>query len=212
MSESVVLKTINTRYSALSESNCCLSCGGAVDKAPVKPGDFCLDLGSGRGNDVIRMADKAGQNGHAYGLDVSDGMIRKAERNAQKLGIENVSFIQSELEVIPLENDSIDIIISNCTINHAADKDKVWKEIYRVLKNSGRFVISDIYSTEIVPDTYKNDPVAISECWAGSDTRDIYIETLKNAGFDDIIVHEESEPYAKGEIKVVSWTIEGIKK
>ncbi len=212
MSESVVIKTINNRYSALSESNCCLSCGGAVDKAPVKVGNVCLDLGSGRGNDVIRMADKAGKDGFAYGLDVSDGMIRKAQRNAEKLGIENVSFLQSELEIIPLEDDSIDVVISNCTINHAADKQKVWNEVNRVLKNGGLFVVSDIYSIVEVPKKFKTDPVAISECWAGSDTREIYMATLKNAGFDKVKVYEESDPYVKGEIEVVSWTIEGIKK
>lgn len=203
---------IQKRYDDLAEATCCLSCGGAVDHAKAKEGEVCVDLGSGRGTDVIRMAQEVGQQGRAVGIDASEGMIRKAKRHADKLGMVNVEFIQSELEQLPLEDNSVDLIISNCTINHAADKQQVWNEIYRILREGGRFVISDIYSTDDVPSEYKNDPVAIAECWAGSVTRYNYMEQLQIAGFTNVHVIEESKPYPKGEIEVCSWTISATKK
>jgi len=208
-SESV--KAIDLRYGELAETSCCLSCGGAINHSDPKEGEVCVDLGSGRGTDVLRMAEEIGPNGHAYGIDISDGMLEKARKTAKKLGVENASFLKAELEALPLDDNSADLLISNCTINHASDKDAVWEEIYRVLKAGGRFVVSDIYATEPVPEEYRNDPQAIAECWAGSVTRDEYIIQLASAGFKDVQILEESEPYEKGSIKVVSWTIYGTK-
>jgi len=206
-----ILGQINKRYSSLAESNCCLSCGGAINYTDTRQGEICLDMGSGRGNDVLRLADMTGPDGFVYGLDVSDGMIEKARKNAEKFDVNNVRFLQSELEVIPVADDHLDLVISNCTINHARDKDQVWKEIFRVLKPGGRFVVSDIYSSEPVPEEYRNDPVAVAECWAGSVTRDEYMEQLRDAGFTDIEIIEESAPYPKGKIEVSSFTIRGYK-
>ena len=208
---SETVKAIDTRYGELAESSCCLSCGGAINHSNAKEGEVCVDLGSGRGTDVLRMAEEVGSKGHAYGIDISDGMLEKAKKTASKLGIENATFLKAELEALPLEESSVDLVISNCTINHASDKEAVWEEIYRILKGGGRFVVSDIYSTEPVPEEYRNDPQAIAECWAGSVTRDEYIMQLADAGFSDVQVLEESEPYEKGSIKVVSWTIYGTK-
>jgi len=205
------INPINLRYSELAEKSCCLSCGGAINYSKPMPGEFCIDLGSGRGTDALRLAESVGSTGFVYGVDISDGMLEKARLNAQKLQILNVGFIQSDLENIPIPDATADLIISNCTINHASNKLKVWKEIYRLLKEGGRFVVSDIYATQPVPEQYKNDPVAISECWAGSDTREIYMQTLKQAGFKDITVLEESKPYSKGLINVCSFTIFGRK-
>ncbi|HEY9125039.1 MAG TPA: methyltransferase domain-containing protein [Bacteroidales bacterium] len=198
---------INKRYSELAKSDCCLSCGGAINYSEVKPGEVCVDLGSGRGTDVIRLAESVGQNGFVYGIDISDGMIEKAIDTAKRLNVTNVKFVRSELEKIALDDAVADLVISNCTINHASDKQMVWNEIYRILKKGGRFVVSDIYSTSPVPDEYRNDPVAVSECWAGSVTRDEYLSQLENAGFSSVNIIEESAPYDKGKIKVVSWTI-----
>lgn len=201
------LKEINTRYTALAESECCLSCGGAINYAEPLAGEICVDLGSGRGTDVIRMAESVGHTGFVYGIDISDGMLEKALQNAAKFKTTNVRFVKSELEKIDLKDDTADLIISNCTINHAENKQAVWNEIYRILKKGGRFVISDIYSTSPVPDEYKNDPVAIAECWAGSVTREAYLNQLEKAGFSSVNILEESAPYDKGKIKVSSWTI-----
>lgn len=203
---------IEVRYSELAEDNCCLSCGSAIEYSHAKPGEVCVDLGSGRGTDVIRLAEEVGEDGFAIGVDVSDGMLRKAEKNAAKLGVGNVSFVKSELEDIQVGTGLVDLVISNCTINHAKDKYKAWGEIERILKNSGRFVVSDIYSTAEVPEQYRNDPQAVAECWAGSTTKQEYLETLQKVGFKDIEIIEESAPYPKGEIEVVSFTIAGRKK
>jgi arsenite methyltransferase len=198
---------INKRYSELADSGCCLSCGGALSHSGAIEGEVCVDLGSGRGTDVLRLAETVGMSGFVYGVDISEGMIRKAVSTAENLGITNVKFILSPLEEIKLPADRADLIISNCTINHANDKQAVWNEIFRILKQGGRFVVSDIYSLEPIPDEYRNDPVAISECWAGSVTRGEYLVHLKKAGFPSVEVIEESEPYEKGKVLVSSWTI-----
>lgn len=202
---------INKRYSELAESSCCLSCGGAINYSKPQPGEVCVDLGSGRGNDVFRMAEEVGNTGFAYGIDISEGMIEKANRTKEKLDIKNVAFIRSELEKIDLPDATANLLISNCTINHASDKEAVWKEIYRILKPGGRFVVSDIYSSAPVPEEYRNDPVAVSECWAGAVTKTEYFGTVVAAGFTQLKINEESAPYAKGKIMVSSMTLQGTK-
>ena len=202
---------INERYSKLAEDTCCLSCGGAINHSYPLPGEVCVDLGCGRGNDVIRMAQEVGDQGLVYGLDISDGMIEKAKKNAAKLDITNAQFIKSELESLKLPSNIANLVISNCTINHASDKKAVWNEIFRILKNGGRFVVSDIYSLEDVPDEYKNDPVAVSECWAGSIKKDEYLKIIADVGFNGVEILEESQPYAKGKIEISSFTVYGKK-
>ncbi len=203
------IKEINKRYSELAESECCLSCGGAIHYAAAQVGEICVDLGSGRGTDVLRMAEAVGATGFVYGIDVSDGMLEKARLNAAKFHVTNVSFINSQLETIALPDKVADLVISNCTLNHAADKQAVWNEIHRILKKNGRFVISDIYATTPIAEEFRNDPVAVSECWAGAVTRDEYMQHLENAGFNLIEILEESAPYPKGNAEVVSFTIAG---
>lgn len=211
MAETKSIEAINIRYSELAEESCCLSCGGAIDKAEAQPGERCADLGSGRGQDVLKLADQVGAEGYVYGLDISEGMIRKARKNAEKFEVSNVKFLQTDLENLPLDDEALDLVISNCTINHASDKQAVWNEIFRVLNKGGRFIISDIYSIQEVPEKYRTDPEAIAECWAGSVTKEVYMDQLFRAGFRDITVLEESRPYAKGEIEVSSWTLLGFK-
>jgi len=203
---------INIRYSALAQDeSCCLSCGGALDKSEAATGDVCVDLGSGRGTDAMRLAEVVGEGGFVYGFDLSDGMISKAKKTAERMGVRNVEFIQTDLSQIPLKDKSVDIVISNCVLNHISDKQKIWNEIYRILKKGGAFTVSDIYSSETVPSEYANDPTAIAECWAGSVTKDVYLETLAKAGFDNIEILEESAPYKKGKIYCSSWTIRGTR-
>ena len=161
-------QSINERYSKLSETTCCLSCGGAINHADVKPGEICIDLGSGRGNDVIRMAETVGKKGFVFSIDLSDGMVEKARKNIAKFDIQNAEIIQSVMEKLPLEYNSVNVAISNCTIDYSLDKPAVWSEINRVLKPGGRFVVSDIYATSPITEEYRNDPEAIAECWAGA--------------------------------------------
>jgi arsenite methyltransferase len=204
-------REIDKRYSKLAESTCCLSCGGAINYSGAAEGEVCVDLGSGRGTDVMRLAEEVGDSGFVYGIDISEGMIQKATITADRLGIKNVRFIDCHLENIGLEDDIANLVISNCTINHSSDKQAVWNEIFRILMKGGRFVVSDIYSIDPVPEEYRNDPVAVSECWAGSVTRDEYLVQLQKAGFDSIRILEESVPYEKGKVMVASWTIAGRK-
>lgn len=203
---------INKRYSSLADSACCLSCGGAINYSEVSEGEICVDLGSGRGTDVLRLAETAGENGFVYGIDISEGMLNKARKTAEQLGISNVMFICSPLEKIKLEDNLADLVISNCTINHSSDKQAVWNEIFRILRNGGRFVVSDIYSLSPVPDEYRNDPVAVAECWAGAATKEEYLDHLEKAGFSSVRIIEESAPYEKGKVMVSSWTIAGQKQ
>lgn len=208
----MALIEIKNRYTVLANDSCCLSCGGAIDYSKPQPGETCLDLGSGRGTDVLRMAEEVGEIGFVYGLDIAEGMLKKAKSTAKKMGVSNVEFIQSELDVIPLDDSSVDLIISNCTINHAGSKQDVWNEVYRVLKKGGRFVVSDIYSLQPVPEKYSKDPQSIAECWGGAETKEKYFYQLNKAGFNKIEILEESSPYKKGSIEVASFTIRGFKE
>ena len=205
------ISSINIRYDELAATECCLSCGGAINYAKPQTGEVCVDLGSGRGTDALRMADEVGETGFVYGVDISEGMLEKSRQNAAKFEIKNVRFLCCELGKIDLTDSIADLVISNCTINHAADKEAVWSEVYRILKKGGRFVVSDIYATSPISEEFRNDPVAIAECWAGSVTRDEYLSTLTKSGFTEIEIIEESKPYQKGKAEVASITIAGKK-
>jgi arsenite methyltransferase len=205
------IKEINNRYSELATTDCCLSCGGAIDYSKPVPGEICADLGSGRGTDVMRLAEQVGSAGYVYGIDISEGMIAKAKETTSRLDVSNVSFLRSDLEKILLFDETIDLLISNCTLNHASDKQAVWDEIFRILKKGGRFVVSDIYAVEAIPEEFRNDPVAVAECWAGAVLRNEYMATLEKAGFANVEILEESKPYAKGKGLVASFTISGKK-
>jgi SAM-dependent methyltransferase len=204
-------QAIDLRYSGLAESSCCLSCGGAVDHGAPREGEVCVDLGSGRGQDVLRMAEAVGPQGMVYGIDTATGMLQKARRTAEKMGVTQVRFLEGELDSLPLPDGHVDLVVSNCTLNHARDKAAVWREIHRVLAPGGRFVVSDIYSLEEVPATYRDDPAAVAECWAGAVTRQAYLDTVLGAGLEDVAIVEESEPYDKGRIRVASFTLRGSK-
>ncbi len=202
---------IQRRYTGLAEQECCLSCGGAVNLSNPRPGETCIDLGCGKGTDLIRLREAVGEQGLVYGVDIAEGMLAKAGKTIEKFGYTNVRLVRSELETLQLGDAIADLVISNCTLNHAADKRAAWSEIKRVLKKGGRFVVSDIYATAPVPAEYAADPVAVAECWAGAITRDEYITILQEQGFKNIVVLEESKPYAKGKIAVVSFTVAAMK-
>jgi len=204
-----VIDAIDTRYSGLAETSCCLSCGGAADLSAAAPGEVCVDLGSGQGADVLKLAAIVGPEGHAYGVDTSEAMLRRGKRTAEKLGVANASFIHATFDAIALPDATANLVISNCSINHAPDKARVWGEVFRILKPGGRFVVSDIYSLEPVPEAYRNDPDAVAECWAGAVEKPVYLKTLEQTGFTGIAILEESTPYEKGKIRVASFTIAG---
>lgn len=200
---------IDQRYGPLAEQNCCLSCGVTLEWATPKHGEVCADLGSGRGHDVLRLAAIVGDVGLVHGVDQNPQMIARARREADKLDLTNVQFHQAQLDDTGIADASVDLVVSNCTLNHAPDKDAVWREVFRILKPGGRFVISDIYASAPVPEQYRDDPSAIAECWGGALTRDEYLAGVSAAGFTSIGVLSESDPYDKGAIQVASITIGG---
>jgi ubiquinone/menaquinone biosynthesis C-methylase UbiE len=167
-----------------------LGCGNPTALAELKAGETVLDLGSGGGIDVLLSARRVGPTGRAFGLDMTDEMLAVAEENKRKSGLENVTFLKGEIEHIPLPDNSVDVIISNCVINLSGDKDRVLREAFRVLKPGGRFAVSDVVVRGDVPDTIKKNMELWIGCVAGALSDDEYIAKLAKAGFDDIDIEE----------------------
>jgi SAM-dependent methyltransferase len=163
-----------------------LGCGNPTALAHLKPGETVLDLGSGGGIDVLLSARRVGPTGKAYGLDMTDEMLALANDNKRKAGIENVEFLKGEIESVPLPENSVDVIISNCVINLSADKDKVLREAFRVLKPGGRFAVSDVVTRgEILPEI-RQSVLAWVGCIAGALEENDYRSKLSAAGFEQI--------------------------
>ena len=166
-----------------------LGCGNPAALAELKPGEVVLDLGSGGGIDVLLSAKRVGPTGKAYGLDMTDEMLALARENQQKSGLTNVEFLKGEIENIPLPDDSVDVIISNCVINLSADKDRVLAEAFRVLKPGGRFAVSDVVVRgDHVPDAVRRSMELWIGCVAGALEERSYREKLRGAGFENIEV------------------------
>lgn len=163
-----------------------LGCGNPTALAQLSPGQTVLDLGSGGGIDVLLSAKRVGPSGKAYGLDMTDEMLALARENQKKSGIENAEFLTGEIEHIPLPDQSVDVIISNCVINLSADKDRVLREAFRVLKPGGRFAVSDVVVRGTVPDEVRKDMLLWVGCIAGALKDSDYIAKLAKAGFDQI--------------------------
>ncbi len=163
-----------------------LGCGNPTALAKLNPGDVVLDLGSGGGIDVLLSAKRVGASGKAYGLDMTDEMLALANENKRKAAITNVEFLKGEIEDIPLPDNSVDVIISNCVINLSADKDRVLREAYRVLKPGGRFAVSDVVTRgEVLPEI-RQSVLAWVGCIAGALEENDYRRKLSAAGFEQI--------------------------
>jgi SAM-dependent methyltransferase len=160
-----------------------LGCGNPTALAELRPGETVLDLGSGGGIDVLLSARRVGPTGFAYGLDMTDEMLALAEQNRQKAGAENVKFLKGTIEQIPLPDNAVDVIISNCVINLSADKDAVLSEAFRVLKPGGRFAVSDMVVTRDLPEAVQRSMEAWAGCVAGALHQRDYIAKLTAAGF-----------------------------
>jgi arsenite methyltransferase len=163
-----------------------LGCGNPTALAELKPGEIVLDLGSGGGIDVLLSARRVGPSGKAYGLDMTDEMLALAEENKQKSGITNVEFLKGEIENIPLPDNAVDVIISNCVINLSGDKDRVLQEAFRVLKPGGRLAVSDVVVKGEVPEQVRKNMELWVGCVAGALSEDQYISKLTMAGFETI--------------------------
>ena len=163
-----------------------LGCGNPTALAELKAGETVLDLGSGGGIDVLLSAKRVGPTGKAYGLDMTDEMLALAEANKLKSGLGNVEFLKGEIENVPLPDNSVDVIISNCVINLSGDKDRVLSEAYRVLKPGGRFAVSDVVVRGDVPSEIRKSMELWVGCVAGALSETEYVSKLKQAGFENI--------------------------
>ena len=175
---------------AVPEAELGLSCGDPVALSHLASGEVVLDLGSGGGKDVFLAAQVVGPTGRAIGVDMTPEMLMLAHRNArfftERTGLDNVEFRQGHVENVPVDDASIDVVISNCVINLSPDKDAVFREIHRMLKPGGRMIVSDIVLNEQLPEELKNDETLYSACIAGALLRDEYLDAIRRAGFQRV--------------------------
>jgi arsenite methyltransferase len=176
-----------------------LGCGNPTALARLNRGETVLDLGSGGGIDVLLSAKRVGPTGFAYGLDMTDEMLKLAEENKQKAGLQNIKFLKGYIEEIPLPDNTVDVVISNCVINLAADKRPVLKESFRVLKPGGRFAVSDIVRRGDAPEAILRSMEAWTGCIAGALHEDVYNALLAEVGFTDAGI-EVTRSYTAGDI------------
>ncbi len=165
-----------------------LGCGNPTALARLNPGEVVLDLGSGGGIDVLLSAKRVGPAGKAYGLDMTDEMLDLARENQRKAGVANVEFLKGEIENIPLPDNSVDVIISNCVINLSADKSRVVSEAFRVLKPGGRFAVSDVVVRGEIPPAIRRSVELWVGCLAGALDESDYVARLKRAGFEEVSI------------------------
>jgi SAM-dependent methyltransferase len=178
-----LLATLPEEESAVS-----YGCGDPITLASLEPGQTVLDLGSGAGLDCFFAAKKVGETGHVIGVDMTPEMIERARSSAKRLNIQNVEFRQGYLEDLPVESDTVDVIISNCVINLAPDKSKVFAEAFRVLKPHGKLAVSDIVTDGPLPESIKKSLSAWAGCVAGAVEAEQYVEMMEAAGFTDISI------------------------
>jgi SAM-dependent methyltransferase len=210
VSTDALREAVSARYGVLSTSCCTLSCGEALDLAAPTTGEVLVDLGCGRGQDVIRAAGRVGAAGAAIGIDQTEEMLLVARRSVPPF-LSNIRFLRCDLAALAIDSESVHVVISNCTINHAPDKEAVYREIHRVLRGGGRFVVSDVIAEQELPLDVKNDPDAWAACYGGAIPEEQYLDAVADAGFERIEVLHRSDPYEKGGVMVRSLTIKGIK-
>ena len=205
-----VQKQIRARYAEEAASCSNLSCGNNLEALAVTEGETILDLGCGRGADTLEAARRTGPNGRAVGLDLTREMVVKATENALAAGFTNASFVRGDIESLPFGDETFDAVISNCVINHARDKTRAYSEIFRVLKPSGRFIVSDAVTKEPLPASVKNDPEAWAQCFGGAVTEEAYLDSIRSAGFQSVDILKRRD-YVKNGYDFISLTIKAVK-
>ncbi len=188
-----------------------LGCGNPTALARLEPGEIVLDLGSGGGIDVLLSARRVGPAGKAYGLDMTDEMLALARKNRAEAGVENAEFLKGEIEAIPLDDASVDVVVSNCVINLTADKRRALGEAFRVLKPGGRLAIADVVAIGAMPERVRRSLEAWTGCIAGALENDEYAAILRDAGFEDVGI-EILREHVEGEARFASAFIRARKK
>lgn len=185
-------------------------CGNPTALSELEAGETVLDLGSGGGIDAFLAARKVGENGRVIGVDFSEKSIAIARKNAEKMEAKNVEFRLGDLENLPVENESVDVVVSNCVINLVPDKEKVFKEAHRVLKSGGRMIISDMVTDKKLPQSIRDDPVLWSSCVGGALPEQEYLEAISKAGFQNVKIIEKGMS-TEGECLGCEGEFQGVK-
>jgi SAM-dependent methyltransferase len=197
---------VAARYGGLATGTGSLSCGGALDLAALRPGERLIDLGCGRGGDLLRAAGLVGPAGQVTGIDATPRMVEAArERTA---GLPQASVLLGDLAAVPLPDGCAEVVVSNCAINHAIDKAAVYREVARLLAPGGRVVVSDIVSEAVLPESVRADPAAWAACYGGAIPEADYLAAIAAAGLTEVRILKRSAPYEKGGVRISSLTIE----
>lgn len=196
----------------IADADLGLGCGLPTEFAQITQGDTVVDLGSGAGNDAFVARSIVGEQGRVIGIDMTEPMIEKARANAKKLGFTNVEFRLGDIENMPIENDTADVVVSNCVMNLVPNKQKAFAETFRILKSGGHFSISDIVLRGELPPALKNAAVMYAGCVAGAQQMDEYLATIKEAGFVNITIQKEREINIPNEILLQFITLDQLRE
>ena len=200
-----VASAVEARYASLASTTVNLSCGGALDLAAPQTAEVVIDLGCGRGGDLLRALAHVGPTGAVVGVDATPAMVEQAR--ARVATHANARVVRGDLAAIPLPDGVADVVVSNCAINHALDKAAVYREVKRLLKPGGRVVVSDVVSEAPLPESVRSDPEAWAACYGGAIPEADYLAAITEAGLTDLRVLKRSAPYEKGGVLVLSLTI-----
>jgi len=205
-SAATIGQAVATRYGALAAGSGSLSCGGALDLAAPRPGERLIDLGCGRGGDLLRAAALVGPAGKVTGVDATPRMVEAAGQRIA--GLANAGVLLGDLAAVPLPDGCAEVVVSNCAINHATDKAAVYREVARLLAPGGRAVVSDVVSEAVLPESVRSDPAAWAACYGGAIPEADYLAAVAAAGLAEVRVLKRSEPYLKGGVRILSLTLE----
>lgn len=203
-------EAIAGRYTCEAAGGQSLGCGQAMELADLQPGEVVVDLGCGSGKDAVAAARIVGKEGRVIGVDMTEAMLERARERRQEAGLDNISFLLGKVEDLPVETGTVDVVISNCVINHVPDKAGAYREVHRVLKPGGRFVIADVASKYRLPPEVTGDPQAWADCYGGAIPEEEYLAAIAAAGLREIKILKRRE-YEKNGFPMASLTIEGKK-
>ena len=194
------------------EADLALGCGLPTEYAHIKPGDIVVDLGSGAGNDCFVARSIVGETGRIIGIDMTDAMIEKAKANASKLGFKNVEFRLGDIENMPIEDNTADVVVSNCVMNLVPDKQKAFSETFRIIKHGGHFSISDIVLQGELPDDLRKEATLYAGCISGAVQKEEYLRIIKEAGFTNIKIQKDRRIDIPNEILAKFLSLEQLRE